>query len=309
MKRSWAQGWWAEHMHALRSVASSLAREPWAWAGNVAVLATAVLLPLGLHLALQAAAPMARLLVTDPEISIFIALDAPASAMVEVRRGMDAKIAIRRSAIPGSEFIVVAVPKADALARFNSQAQRAGQTGAVALAELKVNPLPDGFVVRARQVPAEALAALAEDLRKIERVERVQLDAEWAGTLAGALRWLALAQWVLMGLFGTVVVAVTFGAARAQVLADREEIAVARLIGATNDFVRRPFVLRGALLGLLGGGLALGVSMLAAWLFGRVLEDPTLLLPRAGIGALTLLLPCTLGAVGGWWCAHLAIES
>ena len=58
---------------------------------------------------------------------------------------------------------------------------------------------------------------------------------------------------------GVVVVVVVFNATRLQVISHRAEIAVTRLLGATNSFIHKPYYYTGALLGLLAGGLALGM--------------------------------------------------
>jgi cell division transport system permease protein len=162
--------------------------------------------------------------------------------------------------------------------------------------------------VRASRVPAEVLGVLAAEFRKIAQVELVQVDTEWAGTLASVVRWMTFAQWVLMAMFGIVIVAVTFGAARTQVLADRDEIAVARLIGATNAFVRRPFMLRGALLGLLGGTVALTASVLATWMLGGMFHVVSAFFPGPAVCGLAVGLPAVLGGFGGWWCAHRSLD-
>jgi cell division transport system permease protein len=60
-----------------------------------------------------------------------------------------------------------------------------------------------------------------------------------------------------------VVVAVIFNTIRLQVMTQREEILVSKLIGATDSFIHRPFYYTGALLGLCAGGLALGTVSLA----------------------------------------------
>jgi cell division transport system permease protein len=60
-----------------------------------------------------------------------------------------------------------------------------------------------------------------------------------------------------------VVIAVVFNTIRLQVLTQKEEISVSQLLGATNDFIHRPFFYTGALLGLCAGGVALGVVALA----------------------------------------------
>jgi cell division transport system permease protein len=60
-----------------------------------------------------------------------------------------------------------------------------------------------------------------------------------------------------------VVVAVVFNTIRLQVLTQREEILVSKLIGATDSFIHRPFYYTGALLGVCAGGVALGAVALA----------------------------------------------
>jgi len=72
-----------------------------------------------------------------------------------------------------------------------------------------------------------------------------------------ALKLARLAVGLLATLFAFALVAITFNTIRLQILTRREEIEVAKLIGATDPFIRRPFLYFGALLGLAGG--------LAAW--------------------------------------------
>jgi cell division transport system permease protein len=66
----------------------------------------------------------------------------------------------------------------------------------------------------------------------------------------------------LASTLGVVVVAVVFNTIRLQVMTQREEIEVSRLVGATDAFICRPFYYSGALLGLCAGALALGVVTL-----------------------------------------------
>ena len=74
---------------------------------------------------------------------------------------------------------------------------------------------------------------------------------------------LRLALLLLAATLGTVVIAVVFNTIRLQVLTQRDEIAVSKLIGATDNFIHRPFYYTGALLGLCAGGVALGAVALA----------------------------------------------
>ena len=75
----------------------------------------------------------------------------------------------------------------------------------------------------------------------------MQLDAEWAQRLDAVLRarraWRSL---LLAALLAFALVAVTFNTIRLQILTQREEIEVAKLIGATDAFIRRPFLTRRA---------------------------------------------------------------
>jgi cell division transport system permease protein len=107
---------------------------------------------------------------------------------------------------------------------------------------------------------------LAARLRKLPDVEHVQLDSSWVMRLAALLHVLRIALLLLACMLGTVVVAVVFNTIRLQVMNQREEIEISKLVGATNAFIYRPFYYTGALLGLSAGALALvtvGLSLQA----------------------------------------------
>jgi cell division transport system permease protein len=114
--------------------------------------------------------------------------------------------------------------------------------------------LPDAFVVISRE---EALDGLAADLRKLPGVAHVQADSEWARRLAALAGITRLALWLVAALLGIGLVAVTFNTIRLQILTQRDEIEVSKLIGATDAFIRRPFYYLGLLQGLAGGAVAL----------------------------------------------------
>ena len=127
------------------------------------------------------------------------------------------------------------------------------------IAALNRNPLPDAFVVRPKTADAGAPDALARELRADPAVAHVQVDSAWArrlGALAGTAR-LAIALLAALLAFG--LVAITFNTIRLQILTQRAEIEISKLIGATDAFIRRPFFYLGALQGLAGGLVALGI--------------------------------------------------
>src|SRR5207237_4586287 len=90
-------------------------------------------------------------------------------------------------------------------------------------------------------------------------VAHVQADAAWARRLTALAAIGRLAIWLLTALLGIGLVAVTFNTIRLQILTQREEIEVSKLIGATDAFIRRPFYYLGLLQGLAGGVIALAI--------------------------------------------------
>ena len=136
-----------------------------------------------------------------------------------------------------------------------------------AVATLGNNPLPDGYVLKLAGFQdasdAARIDAIAAELKALSGVEFVQVDSAWVKRLAALLYALRLALAFLAATLGVVVIAVVFNTVRLQVMKQREEIEVSRLVGATDGFICRPFYYTGALLGLGAGALALGAVALA----------------------------------------------
>jgi cell division transport system permease protein len=137
------------------------------------------------------------------------------------------------------------------------------------LDNLKQNPLPDAFVVTTRGNRPETLERLRDEAKGWPKVAHVQLDSEWARKLDAALRFGRAAVAVLGFLLAAALVAITFNTIRLQILTRRDEIEVSKLIGATNPFIRRPFLWFGALQGFAGGVLAWIIVSLAVYLLNR----------------------------------------
>jgi cell division transport system permease protein len=143
------------------------------------------------------------------------------------------------------------IPKASALEQFKKSPGLAG-----VMDGLEGNPLPDAFVVTARNVSPETLETLSKALSELRQVEHVQLDSAWAQRLDALLTLGRLAASMLSVLLSLLVIAVVFNTIRLQILTMREEIEVAKLIGATNAFICRPFLYFGMIQGLVGGIVA-----------------------------------------------------
>ena len=123
---------------------------------------------------------------------------------------------------------------------------------------LSQNPLPDAFIIYPDEGTAKALEALRDELVTWPHFEHVQLDSAWVHKLEALLDFGRMAVAILAALLSFALIAITFNTIRLQIVTRREEIEVAKLIGATDSFIRRPFLYFGLAQGLLGG--------IAAWL-------------------------------------------
>ena len=109
---------------------------------------------------------------------------------------------------------------------------------------------------------------VAKRIREYEFIEDVRFGEEWV-TRLHQLRNIAGATGVVLGLaFATVAVIIIGATIRMTVLARSKEIEIMRLVGATDGFIRRPFVIQGFLKGVVGGALAL----LLTWGATRLIE-------------------------------------
>jgi cell division transport system permease protein len=185
------------------------------------------------------------------------------------------------------------------------------------LAGLETNPLPHAFLVQPKtQSAAENTAAeiqtLREQIQKIPGVEYVVAEFEWAKKLNRLARFAkTILLLVALALCGAVVV-VTGNTIRLQILTQRDEIEISQLIGATNTFVRRPFLYFGMLQGALAGALAWAmVWATLRWAASEVQElaksygsDFNLLAVTPSVG---ITLVC-LAALLGWVGALLSVE-
>ncbi len=141
------------------------------------------------------------------------------------------------------------------------------------LRELERNPLPASIEIKLKPGfrDADHVAAVAERMSGFGFVDDVRFGRDWVERL-DRLRQLAAAVGIVVGAAFAVVAIIIIGTTiRMAVLQRSREIAIMRLVGATDGFIRRPFLLQGAIKGLLGGTVALGLSFAAYLLINRYL--------------------------------------
>ena len=237
--------WLRQHRQAMAAAFGKIAAQKAAAALNALVIGIALSLPAGGYALLGSLRALTAGASLDPQLSLFMRVEAKradAEALGAKLKG-DARLRELRF-----------VPREQALKEL-----QATEGLAEVVAALNRNPLPDAFVLRPKSTEAAALEALARDLRGLPGVAQVNVDSAWArrlGALAGTAR-LAIALLAALLAFG--LVAITFNTIRLQILTQRAEIEISKLIGATDAFIRRPFFYLGALQGLAGGLVALAI--------------------------------------------------
>jgi cell division transport system permease protein len=125
--------------------------------------------------------------------------------------------------------------------------------------DLELNPLPASLEVQLRPEfrNPQSVRRVADLIALYPFVEDVRYGREWVDKIY-QLRRLGGAVATILGFAFAVVAIIIIGTTvRMAVLARRDEIAVMRLVGATDGFIRRPFLLEGLITGLVGGLLAL----------------------------------------------------
>jgi cell division transport system permease protein len=185
------------------------------------------------------------------------------------------------------------ISKRDALDRARADLPDFGEL----FADLEVNPLPQSLEVELRPGSRnpEVVERVSEMASAYPFVEDVRYGREWVDKLF-TLRRIGAATTAVLGSAFAVVAALIIGTAlRIAVFARRDEIYVMRLVGAKGSFIRRPFLLEGAIAGLLGGLLAWGLTYATyRGVYSYLFELAWL---PSGWIALGMLVGCLFGAV------------
>ena len=156
------------------------------------------------------------------------------------------------------------VSPAEALGRLSEQLGPQGQ----ALTELGANPLPWSVEVMLppQMRDAISLKALAQTLSELSFVEAVDYGADALERLAALSKGLKLASVVAFAVVFLTTIVVVSATLQLAIYARREEIEIQKLVGATNRFVRAPFLLEGIVQGLVSAVLAsAALWALAVW--------------------------------------------
>ena len=244
-------GAWLDH-HGYSIVASlgRMLRKPWATLLTIGVMAVALALPLGLWLVLDNMARLGGEVRESRDIAIFLKPEIDVAKAQAIGDSLRARSDVAKvELVTPQQALEQLRARPDLAAAIDALGTEAAQAALPSV--LRVSPKGDELL-------------LAESLKTLPEAERVQHDAIWRERLDAWLRFGGRAVLVLAVLLGLGALLVVGNTVRLDIQSRREEIGVLQLLGASDGFVRRPFLYLGAWYGLGAGALALGV-LTAAW--------------------------------------------
>ena len=290
------KGFIAQHLAALYGAFRRLVAAPLSTILSLLVIGTALALPSAGWVVLDNSSTIAGNASGVQQISLFMTLDADKKDVAEI------KSRLRDAALGAWRFVA----KDEALQHLKSS-----EGMAEIIESLPKNPLPDAFVVEPANTEPESLEGLAKTFSAWPKVAHVQLDSAWIKRLNAFLQIGKLSVVMLAGLFAGALVVVTFNTIRLQILAHAAEIEVAKLIGATDAFIRRPFQYFGALQGAFGGLFAALLVSMAGMLLQAPVGELVALYGASfalrGLSLASIAVLMSIGAGLGWLGAQLSV--
>ncbi len=234
--------------HASTSIAAlgRLFRQPFASFMIVLVIAVTLALPAAINLVVKNARAVSGSWDSALDFAVYLRQDLSVSEAEGLSR-----LISQRADVDAVDVIT----SDEALAEFKQQSG----FGA-ALDQLPDNPLPHTLVVRPSAGNTSAsLILLQEEIGNLPETEFVQADTDWVQRFHAILDIVRQAIAIGAALLGLAIVVIIGNTIRLDIENRREEIEVTKLIGASNAFVRRPFLWTGFWYGLFGGLLALAL--------------------------------------------------
>ncbi len=238
--------WLTRHASTSIGALGRLSRQPFASLMIVLVIAVTLALPAAINVVVKNAQSVSGNWDDALDFSVYLNLD----ISVSEAEGL-ARLIGQRADVESVNLVTAEA----ALAEFKQQSGF-GE----ALDQLGDNPLPHALVVRPSPGNSSAsLTLLQEEIDNLPETELVQADTEWVQRFHAILDIVRQAIVIGGALLGIAIVVIIGNTIRLDIENRREEIEVTKLIGASNAFVRRPFLWTGFWYGLLGGTFALAL--------------------------------------------------
>ncbi|RTE67081.1 cell division protein FtsX [Amphritea opalescens] len=272
----------------------SLLAQPLTTFMTLAVLAIALALPGALYTGLKNLQQLGDGWQGDPRVALYLKMTASDEDAETLSREL-----LLRDDVAGTELITAqqGMLEFQAMSGFGD-----------VFSFLDSNPLPAVVMVMPRNLSVTEVPLLQAKLQALPQVDEAVVDMEWVQRLAGFVLLAERMVWVLTALFITAVLLVVGNTIRLSIESRRDEIIIAKLVGATDAYVRRPFLYDGVWFGVAGGLAAWVLIQLSLLLLNSPVEHLVRLynsqFELAGLGfgetILLLILSILLGLAGAW---------
>jgi cell division transport system permease protein len=296
MRESRVGAYLAAHRWSLLGTVEQFRRMPYSTALTCVALAISLAFPAVLMALLQNAQRVAAQWEGGAQISLFLKADTSEAQAQKLAESLRDQRDIAT---------VTYVSKQSALEEFKANS---GLGDALSL--LSDNPLPPVLVVHPKESRAgpDAIEKLAKSLQSNPLVDVAQWDMQWLQRLHALIAVAERAVWVIGALLLVAALVVIGNTIRLAVQNNAQQIKVTKLIGASDAFVRRPFLYAGLIYGMVGGALALVLVSAVLW----ALTEPVRSVAQAynsnfalhglgfGYSAVVIAAGVTLGLVGAF---------
>ncbi|MEO5573843.1 MAG: permease-like cell division protein FtsX [Gammaproteobacteria bacterium] len=290
-----------QHLQVFFYSLGQMSRSPMSTLMTAAVIGIALALPTALHVALQNSKSIGAAWDGSAQISLFL--------RPEISDTQAARLAGRIRAFPGIAEVTV-ITHAEALAEFR---QLSGFGAALNI--LQENPLPAVLVILPQPSTETGLGlapGLIARLRALPEVEIAEFDMQWLKRLYAIMALAQRGVFILSALLGLAVLLIVGNTIRLMIQSRRDEIEIVKLIGATDAFIRRPFLYSGLWYGLLGVLIAWLLVNVSLWLLREPVRQLAALYNNdfelAGLNTQTTLLLLGTGVLLGLLGSLLAVK-
>ena len=291
------RAWITRHLQTFFYTLGLLSRTPLATLLTAAVIGMALALPGGLYVLLENVQDATRGWDGSNEISLFLHLEASDADAARLAGRLEDWVSVGGARV---------ITRVQALEEFRTLSGFADVMEAFA----HDNPLP-AVIVLTPAVDAgdgPAMEALIDEVQALPEVDFAQFDLAWLKRLYGILAIVERGVVVVAALLAAAVLLVVGNTMRLGIENRRQEIEIAKLFGATDAFIRRPFLYSGLLYGALGGLIALALVWFCVLLLDEPIQRLTALYAGdyrlRGLGFLAgITLPAggaALGLLGSW---------
>ncbi len=250
--------WLNQHVQAIKLVLARMHNNKLSTFMISLVIAVAMSVPGLFYMGVDHLSKLSNHMQDETEISLFLKLDANPNVASEIDAALAKNTAIKQYHL---------VTKDQAWKELKAKAESNKIDNEVS--QLTRNPLPDAFFIQAKSADPATLEALKNELQGIPGVDQAVLNSEWAKRLSTILALGTKIILFIAALLAVALLVIIGNTVRMQILTQKDEIIVSKLIGATTGFIRTPFLYAGMVYGLLGGLLAMVILTLIVQLYNQ----------------------------------------